>query len=212
MCGHTAKSETRKEARLHHQGARLNLSGSPFPHLFNGKQRFLTTWARGSGQKPWLLPLDAPQSCSLSQPTAVLTPRHGETPTRSHSKHQPPSKGTAHFHIPSPGPENTHPGGHLCSCVTHGARDCVPSPGCTANTHPKDTSKLPQGTGRCGSTPSPSPCPPPSSAHPIPPSQSRSEPHCAGGPPHTSRVLPRSDLMAMSPELPQDRHMLSIIH
>lgn len=123
VCGHTAKSETRKEAWLHHQGARLNLSGSPFPHLFNGKQRFLTTWARGSGQKPWLLPLDAPQSCRLSQPTAVLTPRHGETPTRSHSKHQPPSKGTAHFHIPSPGPENTHPGGHLCSCVTHGARD-----------------------------------------------------------------------------------------
>lgn len=88
VCRHTAKSETRKEARLHHQGARLKLSGSPFPHLFNGKQRFLTTWARGSGQKPWLLLLDAPQSCGLSQPTAVLTPRHGETPTRSHSKHQ----------------------------------------------------------------------------------------------------------------------------
>lgn len=135
-----------------------------------------------------------------------------ERPQLAHIVSIRPSKGTAHFHIPSPGPENTHPGGHLCSCVTRGARDCVPSPGCTANTHPKDTSKFPQHTGRCGSTPSPSPCPPPPSAHPIPPSQSRSEPHRAGGPPRTSRVLPRSDLTAMSPELPQDRHTLSIIH
>lgn len=74
MCRHTAKSETRKEAQLPYQEASLNLSGSPFPHLFNGKQRFLTTWARGSGQKPWLLPLDVPQSRRLSQPTAVLHP------------------------------------------------------------------------------------------------------------------------------------------
>lgn len=96
--------------------------------------------------------------------------------------------------------------------VSHMEPETVPSLGCTANTHPQDTSKFPQHTGRRGSSPSPSPCPPPSSAHPIPPSQSRSEPHRAGGPPHTSRVLPRSDLTAMSPELPQDRHMLSIIH
>ena len=38
VCRHTAKSETRKEARLPHQGERLKLSGSSFPHLFNGKQ------------------------------------------------------------------------------------------------------------------------------------------------------------------------------
>ena len=61
----------------------------------------------------------------------------------------------------------------------------------------------------------PRPAPPPALLHPqhtpsLPPS--RSEPHHAGGPPRTSRVLPRSDLTAMSPELPQDRHMLSIIH
>lgn len=59
----------------------------------------------------------------------------------------------------------------------------------------------------------PRPAPPPALLHPqhtpsLPPSHS--EPHRAGGPPRTSRVLPRSDLMAMSPELPQDRHMLSI--
>lgn len=180
-----------------------------------------TTIPNHLGQRKWSKAL-APASGRATVPQSLsahscASPHVVGRPQLGHVVSISPSKGTAHFHIPSPVPENALPGGHLRSCVTHGATETACQARDVQPTHipraPASSRSAQDGVAPCPAPPS---CSPPSSAHPIPPSQSRSEPCRAGGPPTgrpcTSRVLPRSDLMAMSPELPQDRNMLSLTH
>ena len=156
-----------------------------------------TTIPNHLGQRKWSKAL-APASGRATVPQSLsdhscASPHVVGRPQLGHVVSISPSKGTAHFHIPSPVPENALPGGHLRSCVTHGATETV----CQArDVQPTHILRAPASSrsAQDGVAPRPAPpsCSPPSSAHPIPPSQSRSEP-CRAGPPKMdgswSRVL-----------------------
>lgn len=115
------------------------------------------------GQRKWSKAL-APASEHATVPRSLsahicASHRVVARPQLGHVVSISPSEGTVHFYIPSPGPENALPGGHLCSCVTHGATETA----CQAwDVQPTHTIRAPASFRSAQDGVAPRPAPPPS--------------------------------------------------